>query len=412
MSKKTIQVVVLGAGYAGLMAAIRLAGKNKKRPVKVTLINASDHFVERPRLHETATGNAARQKPLADLISSTGINFLRGYVTVIDPVQQSVNLDQNGRRESVAYDYLVYALGSHVDRISVPGVAEYAYTLDAVGPRSAGPLHKRLQELASVAGQVVIVGSGPTGIEVAGEIADAYPTLKVTIVTQGEFGAFKNERVQAYMRGAMDRLKIEVIEGRGVSEVRESELVIVGQDSVPFDVAIWAGGFRAVPLARRAGLQVNERDQILVDPYFRSLSHPDIYVAGDSAQPVQGTGAPLRMALFPALVSGAHVADNLSRAIRGRTQKPLGFSYYGQGIALGRRDAVGFATYPDDEPIGPLLTGRLGLVVRNFFVWLLLFMLQVERRLPGFFFWLGGKRGREGAVVGSGRGRFPRPTTS
>lgn len=394
MSKKQIQIVVMGAGYAGLMTAIRLAGKNKKRSVQVTLVNASDHFVERPRLHETATGKPPQQKPLTDLIAGTGITFQQGYVTTFEPERQSVIVAQGDRRYSVAYDYLVYALGSQVDKTSVPGVAEYAYTLDAAGPRSAGHLHERLQELAGAGGQVLVVGSGPTGIEVAAEIADTYPALAVTIVTQGEFGAFKNERVQKYMRGAMDRLGISLVEGAGVSQVRDGELLLSDQRTMTSDAVIWAGGFRALPLARQAGLQVNERDQILVDPYFRSLSWSNIYVAGDAAQPTQPTGAPLRMALFPALVTGAHVADNLSRVIRGRAQRPLGFSYYGQGIALGRHDAVGFATFPDDDPIGPLVTGRPGLVVRNFFVWLLLFMLQVERRLPGFFFWLGGKRGR------------------
>lgn len=95
----------LGAGYAGLMAAIRLAGKNKRRPVKVTLINANDHLVERPRLHETATGNGPQPKPLADLIAGTGITFEQGCVTAFDPERQQVTIETGGRRESAPYDY-------------------------------------------------------------------------------------------------------------------------------------------------------------------------------------------------------------------------------------------------------------------------------------------------------------------
>ncbi|UCG26194.1 MAG: FAD-dependent oxidoreductase [Chloroflexota bacterium] len=410
MTEKQIQIVVLGAGYAGLMAAIRLAGKTKKRPVKVILVNASDRFVERPRLHETATGNQPRQKPLADLIAGTGIEFRQGYVAAFDPDRRQVTVETADGNELLPYDYLVYALGSRVDRTAVPGVVEHAYALDAAGPLSAGPLQSRLQELALTGGRVTVVGSGPTGIEAAAEIADLYPTLGVTIVTQGEFGAFKNERVQRYMRGAMRRLNISLVEGASVREVREDELIIANGRTIPLEVAIWAGGFRALPLARQAGLQVNGRDQILVDPCFRSLTQPNIYVAGDAAWPVHQPGAPLRMALFPALVTGAHVADNLSRMIHSQEQRPLGFSYYGQGIALGRHDAVGFATFPKDDPIGPLLTGRLVLVVRNCIVWLMLFLLAVERRRPGFFFWLGGRRGRERA--GPRRRRFPIPTTS
>ena len=186
-----------------------------------------------------------------------------------------------------------------------------------------------------------------------------------------------------------------IIEQASVREVTAHTLIIPDSGPLTFDVCVWAGGFRAPILAQEAGLEVNERQQILVDPYLRSLSHPTIYAIGDAAHPAEQPGAPVRMALFPALVMGAHAADNLARLLQGETQKPLGFSYYGQGIALGRRDAVGFAAYPDDKPVGPLVTGRLGLAVRNFFVWLILRLLTVERWRPGFFFWLGADRGEE-----------------
>jgi len=77
MSEKEIQVVVLGAGYAGLMAAIRLAGKTKKRPAKIILVNASDHFVERPRLHGMATGNAPQPTSLEIPIPSSFSDFMQ-----------------------------------------------------------------------------------------------------------------------------------------------------------------------------------------------------------------------------------------------------------------------------------------------------------------------------------------------
>jgi NADH dehydrogenase FAD-containing subunit len=143
---------------------------------------------------------------------------------------------------------------------------------------------------------------------------------------------------------------------------------------------------------------VNDRCQLLVDPFLRSVAGPDIYVVGDAAWPVEGTGAPYRMSLFTALVTGAHTADNLVNVVKGKELRRFGFSTYGQGIAVGRRDAVGFNSFPNDRPVGPLVTGRLGLVVRNFFVWLILRLLTVERKVPGFFFWPGRRRGE--VVVG------------
>lgn len=138
------------------------------------------------------------------------------------------------------------------------------------------------------------------------------------------------------------------------------------------------------------GLAVNERGQVLVDPFLRSISHPEIYAVGDAACPVQEPGAPVRMCAFTAQVMGAHAADNLSAAVRGKAQKPLSFAYYGQGIALGRRDAVGFNSFPDDKPNAPVFTGPLGYYVREFFVKFLVAVFSLERRWPGLFFvWLG-----------------------
>ena len=106
----------------------------------------------------------------------------------------------------------------------------------------------------------------------------------------------------------------------------------------------------------------------------------------------------MRMSLFTALVTAAHTADNLARRLKGKRERSLGFSTYGQGIAIGRHDAVGFNTYPSDKPIGPLITGQTGLTIRNFFVGLLLNMLEIERKRPGFFFWPGKWRGWRGKV--------------
>jgi NADH dehydrogenase FAD-containing subunit len=388
-----LQVVVIGAGYAGLMAAFRLAGKTRNHHLAITLVNPVENFVERPLLHELATNRPPRQHSLASLLNGSPVQFRKGQVTVLRPDDNVVTIQDETGGHQLRYDYLIYTPGSRVDRESVPGAREYAYALDPSGPMSAAALRDKLLALSETGGRVLVVGSGPTGIEVGAEIADAFPKLQVHIITQGEFGAFKNRRVQRYMRQAVQRLKITIAEQTAITEVRAHEVVIQKGDTIGFDVLVWAGGFRALPLAREAGLTVNERDQILVDPYMRSVSHPAIFGAGDSAHTVIQPGAPVRMGLFGTLVMAAHAADSLSRIIKGQQPKPLGFSYYGQAIALGRRDAVGFATFPDDQPIGPLYTGVVGLKMRNFFVALLLKMITWTKRWPGVFFWMGGRRG-------------------
>ncbi|HEX2622777.1 MAG TPA: FAD-dependent oxidoreductase, partial [Phototrophicaceae bacterium] len=192
-----------------------------------------------------------------------------------------------------------------------------------------------------------------------------------------------------------------IIEHTTVTAIQSNEIVIRGGDNLPFDICIWAGGFKALPLAQQSGLIVNERRQILVDPWLRSISHPNIYAVGDSAAPVHPVGAPFRMSVFVAMVTGAHAADNLTCMLHGKAQQTFGFSFYGQAIALGRHNAIGFLTFPDDKPIGPLYTGRAGYYMRAFFVWFLHFSLTLEKHFPGSYSWGGKRRGTTLEIEGA-----------
>ncbi len=384
------RILILGAGYGGMMAAIRLAGKTRRRPVKITLVNTGDTFVERIRLHEAAIGKKLKQHSIVHMLRGTGVDFVCGRVIEINPEAREVIVRRDGEAVTLPYDYLVYALGSRVDQEAVPGVREHAYTLNPDGQNCAADLRARLIELAQRGGRVVVVGGGATGIEGAGEIKSRFPNLEVSVVTESAFGDFKsNKAVQAYMRQALTRLGVAISEYTRVTEVRTGELVLADGRVVPCDLCLWAGGFKASALAQEAGLAVSEQGRILVDEYLRSVSDPAIYAIGDAAMPTHYTGAPYRLSAFAALVSGAHTADNLSALVKGRSQKPFSFSTYGQGIALGEGQGIGFATIADDLPIGPHYKGKLGANIRNFFVWFVVMTFEIERRIPGFLFWLG-----------------------
>jgi len=391
MTNKKTRIVVLGGGYAGIMAALRIGGKTKKLNTAVTLVNALDHFVERPRLHEQATGTNLRGKPIADMLRGSNTHFLRGWVKRIDPGTKRVLVNTDNGEQSISYDYLVNALGSRVDRHSVNGVREYAYTLDPYGTLTTQALEEKLNKLAARPFKAIIVGGGATGIEMAGQLKGHYPQAEVILVTQGKAGAFKGPRVQEHIQEALDEQQIIVHENQNVLEVM-TDGIRLDSGLMTTDLVIWAGGFIASPLAKEAGIRVNGRNQILVDPYLRSLSHPDIYAAGDMAAPVEEPGAPMRMALFTALVSGAQAADNIVASINGKQSRPLSFAWYGQGIAIGPNDAVGFNTYPIDQPVGPIFRRKTAVVIRNFFVWLLIAALELERRFPGILVWNGSNR--------------------
>lgn len=388
MTTQTTNIIVLGGGYSGVMAALRLAGKTKRLDTNITLVNALEHFVERPRLHEQATGMVLRQHPITHMLRGSKARFLQGWVANLNPAQQCVHVQTRNGQQQLTYDYLVMALGSRVERHTIPGINDYAFTLDPYGDLTSEALKSKLTAYGKNPFQVVVVGGGATGVEAATQVKGSYPHSKVTIVTQGEVGAFKGARVQHHISEALREQAIAIHENARVNRV-EQDRVVLDSGQIPADIIIWAGGFTASPLAREAGLRVNAQNRVLVDPYLRSLSHPNIYAVGDVAYPVEEPGVPSRMSLFTALVSGAQAAENIAAEMNGQAPQPLSFVWYGQGIALGPHDAVGFGTYPADVAWPLILHGRLAHKIRDFFVWYLGAALELERRLPGSFYWNG-----------------------
>jgi NADH dehydrogenase FAD-containing subunit len=321
----TKKILILGGGYAGLMAAIRLAGKTKRLKPQITLVNGLPYFVERLLLHEQAAGKALKQEPIESMLRGTGVRFVQGWVSGLNPTEQTVQVRTVAGEQTLPYDYLINALGSRVNRAAVPGVDRYAFSLDSVGDLTTMALGEKLKQ-AQPGWRVIVVGGGATGIEAAAEIKVRLPQSEVAMVTRGDVGAFKGPEVQRHLQAALREQAIMLHEHQTVRQV-DAEGVMLANGRLPADVVLWAGGFVASSLGREAGLQVNGRDQILVDPYLRTLSHPTISGVGDAAWPVETPGAPVRMSLFTALLMGAHVADNIAALLKGRAMKPFSFAW-------------------------------------------------------------------------------------
>jgi NADH dehydrogenase FAD-containing subunit len=190
------------------------------------------------------------------------------------------------------------------------------------------------------------------------------------------------------MRKSLVKLGVSIHEQTRVVEVREAEIQ-TEKGTIAYDVCLWTAGFVAPALARQAGLAVNERGQILVDPFMCSISHPDITAVGDAACPVEEPGVKVRMSAATAVVMGAHGADCLAAELRGRMPRPLSFAYQGQCIALGPRNAIGFSNFPNDIPNRPFFTGRLGYWVRELVLGYLISLPFMVRRWTGSYFWVG-----------------------
>ena len=357
-NQSTSQIVILGAGYAGMAAALRLAHKARRHPVQITLVNGSAAFVERIRLHQAAAAERVKQRPIQKLLAGTGVRFVQGWVTSLAPAAQQVIVRTADGEETLRYDTLLYTLGSRTDKDSVPGVRAYAL---AVGDASDGErLQQRLRELAEAGyrDEVIVVGGGLTGIETATEIAERYPSLPVRLVTAGRLGYGLSERGRAYIRRTFERLGIAIQEQTGVERVTDGAVVTASGQTIPCCLCIWAGSFQALPLAREAGLATNSRGQILIDANMRSVTSAAIYAAGDSAAFVPAVGLSMRMACATAVPMAAHAADNLAALLGGEPQQPFRFGYVVQCISLGRRDGLIQRVQADDSPVERIWTGR------------------------------------------------------
>lgn len=377
------EVLVLGAGYAGLMAAVRLS---RRSDAHVTVIDGQAAFYERVRLHQYVVGQVVPRWSMADFLAPAGVDFLQGRVEQIEPASCQVIVQTKTGRQTLSYDRLIYALGSMTDR-SVPGVAEHAYTLDH---RSAPALRERLIEAVRAGEPVVVVGGGGTGLEAAAEVAESFPGLKVTLLTRGEPGDFLSPKGQAYTRQILDRLGVTVVSQARAQMVTAESVVTSAGTTLPASVCIWTGGFVASPLAREAGLPVNERGQLLVDAWLHSVTGQGIYAAGDAARPVDPIGAPPRMSLYNAVFMGAYVADAVAADLAGRQHHPFTFAYIAMGISLGRAQGLVQYLQPStDKPYNLIVTGRLAILFKDFFTNFALWAIHLQRRAPGLFYWFG-----------------------
>jgi NADH dehydrogenase FAD-containing subunit len=334
-------IVVIGAGYAGLTAA-NLAGRRNR----VTLIAPESRFLQRIRQHETAAGRPEHRPAIAELVRGRQVTHLQHRVQEIDLTARKLLLDSG---ESLGYDTLVYALGSRTAFHGVQGAAEHCYPTER-----AAELHRRIRE-APEPGTVAVVGGGATGIELAAELAEAYPRRQVRIVSAGQVGGWFSPKGRAHVLRTFERLGVHVNEHTRVTAVGPGGLR-TDRGPIDADLVAWAAAMEPNPLAAEAGLAVTPEGQAVVDEYLRSVSHPEVYVIGDAAAvTVPGTGK-LRMGCATALPMGRY----LGKVLGGGAAKPYAYSYAVQCLSLGRKDGLLQLIHGDDSMRPTVLTGAAG----------------------------------------------------
>ncbi|MGW1893895.1 NAD(P)/FAD-dependent oxidoreductase [Streptomyces sp. NPDC002004] len=341
------RIVVLGAGYAGSYMAGTLARRLSPADTEITVVNAEPDFVQRLRLHQLAAGQEIEAPQLADVFAGTGVRLRVARVTAVDPERQVVAVaDADGCGE-LGYDTLLYALGSQIADHGVPGVTEHAF--DVTGRPSALRLRERLDSLGrrGEGGSVLVVGDGLTGIETATEIAESRPGLSVVLVARGELGAQLSAGARSHLRQACDRLGITVLERTIVEAVEATRVLCADGTALASDATVWTAGFAVSPIAAAGRLEVTENGRIVVDRTMQSVSHPNVYAAGDSVYAIGDNGRPLPMSCASAGYTGMQATAAIVARLTGREIPNTKLEYLGNHISLGRRD--GILQMVDDE---------------------------------------------------------------
>lgn len=352
----THQIVVLGAGYAGANAAGRLAKRLHAADTEITLVNADPEFVERVRMHQLAAGQDLKPRALTDVFAGTNVRVRLARITAVNAETRTVDIVDTDGPGEIAYDTLVYALGSAATDHGVPGVAEHAH--DIAGKQSALRLRARLADLAA-GGTVLVVGGGLTSIEAVTEIAEARQDLQVSLAARGGLGDWLSDKAQTHLRTAFDRLGITLHEHTDITAVTPTGAVTADGHTIPAQVTVWTAGFAVHPIAAATTLQVSPTGQIVVDDTMRSVSHPDVYAVGDAAFAPGADGTPLRMSCASGVPSAYLAADAVAARLTGRQLPQNKIGYTAQCISLGRRDAIVQWVTPDDQPKPSALTGKM-----------------------------------------------------
>jgi NADH:ubiquinone reductase (H+-translocating) len=356
------RIIVLGAGYSGAVAAGRLARRLRREDVAITLVNAQPDFVERVRMHQLAVGQDLKPRRLREMFAGTGVELKLATVTGVDVDRKTVTVMDADGTDELAYDTLVYALGSGWNTRGVPGTAEHAYEL-ASRP-GALRLRERLARLDT--GQtVVVVGGGLTGLESATEIAAARPDLDVALAAAGGLGDWLSPKGRLHLRKVFGTLGITVYEHAAVTRVGADRVATADGTTIPAAVTVWTAGFAVHPIAKATTVEVTGTGQIVVDRTMRSVSHPDVYAIGDAAFAMGPGGKPLRMSCASGQPMAWQAADAIAARLSGGRLPNAPLRYVNQCISLGGKEGLIQYVTADDRAVPAVLRGRLAAVYKE-----------------------------------------------
>ena len=359
MAENRLRVVVVGAGFAGLQAARKLA----KLPMKVTVIDRKNHHTFQPLLYQVATAGISPGEIAAPirwiLRGRKNVEVLLGEVIGFDLENRFVKLADL----QVPYDYLIVAAGARHSYFGHDEWAPLAPGLktveDALEMRRRILLAFELAERATIAGEpvpplnFVIVGAGPTGVELGGtlaeiarqvlrdEFASIDPRSTRIILLEGGpriLPAYAPDLSASAVR-QLEKLGVEVRSSALVTKI-EPGAVYVGYERIPAAVVLWAAGVQASSLGRKLGASVDRAGRVPVETDLTLPCHPEVFVIGDLATLHDQKGNPLPGVAPVALQEGRAVAKTIACDLKGKPRQDFHYLDKGSLATIGRAAAV------------------------------------------------------------------------
>jgi len=379
-----LSVLVIGAGYAGVIATNRLLASlsdAEAHRVHVTVVNPRPEFVERIRLHELAAGSRPSVILPLDETLHRDAHLLIGTARRIDPEARTVTVATAAGEVTEHYDFLIHAPGSAA-ATPIPGARKHAHLLaDLDGAQAAAH-----QLAGSPAGsRVVVVGGGFTGVEAAAELAERRPDLDVTLLSSGPVAMQMRPQARRSIRRALTRLGVHLLEDATADRITEREVILADGRTVEFESCLVAVSFTAPDLARASGLDVDAAGRLCVDETLRCTEAPEIIGAGDAIVTPASVGAHLRMSCAAALLLGGHAAETVLHLIRSSEPTPISIGFVLQCVSLGRKDGYIQLVHPDDRPRAGRLTRRKAAWVKERICRLVVNGPKKERHRPGAY---------------------------
>ena len=352
-------VVIVGGGFAGANAVLGLRDSR----VRVTLIDRNVYKTFQPLLYQVATAGLNPGDVTMFLrglsLKVPNMRYRQGEVVGVDPERKIVTLNEGQRGDQeLSYDYLVLAGGATTTYFGTPGAEEHAmpmYTRSqalAIRDRIFSELERSSREAWRTHDKlhVCIVGGGPTGVEIAGALADfrmqeldiLYPemdpgTLQVTVLQRGD--ELLKEFSDKYRQYAADELRdrgVTLRLGHGVKEVGYDHVVLDDDSILESDITIWAAGVAVPDAVSEWGLPQDKRGRLAVDDHLQVKGFPGVYAAGDIA----AQDEPLPQLAQPAIQTGAAVARSIAADVKGKARPTFSYTNLGTMATIGRHAAI------------------------------------------------------------------------